>query len=164
MAPAELVPYTLLIVDRGDNKCPVCHQTFKASHHLRHHMDIHKGTGYPCSKCHKSLSLRKMLRQHEQACKEGQHNVCDAWSKSYASAQILRQHVKVNHGVGHPELDEVFQCPHCQKEYRVKKSMQEHVGVCLQNPDRKGPFYCRVEGCPKACHQFNKSRASTCTC
>ena len=117
-------------------------------------MDIHKGTGYPCSKCHKSLASRKMLGQHEKACKEGLWHVCEECGKSYASAQILKQHAKAIHGGGWPEEDEVFQCSHCQKEYRVKKSMWEHAGVCPQNLDRKGPYYCRVEGCPKARHPF----------
>ena len=135
MFPAESLPYTLPTVDRGDNKCPVCHQIFKTNHHLRHHMDIHKGTGYPYSKCHKSLSSRKMLRQDKKACKEGWHHVYDTCSKLYASAQILRQHVKVKHGAGCPELDEVFHCPHCQKDYGGE---EDHVGASRGVPSEAG--------------------------
>ena len=36
--------------------------------------------------------------------------------------------------------------------------MQEHAGVCEQNPDRKGPYFCRVEGCSKAQHLFQKMK------
>ena len=74
--------------------------------------------------------------------------------KKYASAQILKQHEKVSHGTGCPQVDEDFVCPHCQKAYNVKKSMWEHAGVCPQNPNRKGPYVCRVEGCPQAHHAF----------
>ena len=118
--PTESMPYSLPAVGRDDTKCPVCHQVFKTAHRMRQHMDVHKGMGYPCSKCHKSLSSRKMLRQHEQACKEGRRHECDVCHKSYASWSILKQHKKVSHA---PEHDEVYCCPHCNKEYWVRKSM-----------------------------------------
>ena len=121
-------------------------------------MDVHKGTGYPCSKCHKSLSSRKMLRQHEQACKQGKRYDCDICQRSYASQSILKQHKKVAHGTGAPEPDEAFFCPHCDKRYGVKKSMREHAGVCKKNPNHKGPYFCYVEGCPSAGHPFQKMK------
>ena len=120
-APSEAVPW-------DEKKCPICHQIFKTAHRMRRHMDVHKGTGYPCSKCHKSLSSRKMLRQHEQACKQGKRHDCDVCQKSYASQSILKQQKKVAHGTGAPEPDEAFFCPHCDKRYGVKKSMREHTG------------------------------------
>ena len=98
---------------------------------------------------------KKMLRQHEQACKEGKRHECEVCHKSYASLSILKQHKKVSHA---PECDEVYCCPHCSREYWVKKSMWEHSGVCEQNPDRKGPYFCRVEGCSRAQHPFQKMK------
>ena len=80
--------------------------------------------------------------------------MCGACGKKYASAQIMKQHEKVSHNAGHPQVDEVFVCPHCQKAYNVKKSMWEHTGVCPQNPNRKGPYFCRLEGFPWAHHAF----------
>ena len=71
-----------------------------------------------------NLSSRKMFRQYEQACKEGKRHECDVCHKSYASQSILKQHKKVSHA---PEHDEVYCCPHCNKEYWVRKSMQESV-------------------------------------
>ena len=59
--PTESMPYSLPAVSRDDTKCPVCHQVFKTAHRMRQHMDVHKGMGYPCSKCCKSLSSKKML-------------------------------------------------------------------------------------------------------
>ena len=47
-----------------------------------------------------------------------------------------------------PKMDDGFPWPHCGKIYRIKKSMLEHRLVCADNPNRKGPFYCRVPGCP----------------
>ena len=59
--PTESMPYSLPAVSRDDTKCPVCHQVFKTAYRMRQHMDVHKGMGYPCSKCRKSLSSKKML-------------------------------------------------------------------------------------------------------
>ena len=84
-APTESMPYSLPPVGRDNTKCPVCHQVFKMAHRMRQHLDVHKGVGYPCNKYHKSLSSRKMLRQHEQACKEGKRHDCNVCHKSYAS-------------------------------------------------------------------------------
>ena len=151
-ASTETVPYTLPTVGRDDKKCPVCHQVFKTAHRMRQHMDVHRGMGYPCSKCHKSLSSRKMLGQHEQACKQGKRHECDVCNKLYASSSILKQCKRVSHGADAPEPDEAFCCPHCNKEYRVKKIMCEHAGVCEKNPNHKGPYFCQVKGCPKADH------------
>ena len=75
--PTESVPYSLPAIDRESKKCPICHQVFKMAHHMRRHMDVHKGTGYPCSRCHKSLASKTTLRQHEQACKKGKRFNCD---------------------------------------------------------------------------------------
>ena len=157
-APSEAVPYALPTVGREEKKCPICHQMFKTAHRMRRHMDVHQGTGYPCSKCHKSLSSRKMLRQHEQACKQGRRYNYDVCQKSYASWSILKQHKKVAHGTGDLEPDEAFLYPYCDKRYGVKKSMREHAGVCEKNPNCKGPYFCHVEGCPSASHPCQKMK------
>ena len=107
-ATVESVPYTLPEVSRDEKKCLVCYQVFLPNHQMHHHMDIHKGTGYPCSKYHKSLVKKKTLWQHEKACIQGLRHVCGECQKSYASIQIFKQHTKVVHGLGHPREDEVF--------------------------------------------------------
>ena len=72
--------------------------------------------------------------------------------------QGLRQHARVTHGPKQPAPDEVFICPHCAKQYRVKKSMKEHATTCSQNPAKKGPFFCWVEGCKSHDHPFSKMK------
>ena len=52
--------------------------------------------------------------------------------------QGLIQHARVTHGPKQPAPDEVFICPHCAKQYRVKKSMREHATTCSQNLAKKG--------------------------
>ena len=153
VAPAESVPYSLPTVTSKKKKCLVCHQIFKMNHHLWCHMDIHKGTSYPCTKCHKSLASRKMLRQHKKVCKGDQHHECEGCGKSYVSTQILRPHVKVKHGAEQPEQNEVFQCPHCQKEYTIKK----YVGACRgvhSEPRQEGAILLQGGGLPQGSHLF----------
>ena len=49
-------------------------------------MDIHKGSGYPCSSCYKSLMSYKMLRQHEAACKLGEETyLCSLQQRVFQS-------------------------------------------------------------------------------
>ena len=154
------MPYNILVVGHEELKCPVCHQQFRTNHRLGRHMDVHKGMGYPCSRCHKPLSSRKMLRQHEASCKEGRRFTCGTCGKDYASAQIVKAHEKFHHGAAHPQPHpqpgQSFPCPHCAKVYQVKKSMREHVSTCFQNPSCKGPYFCWVDGYTKARHPFQR--------
>ena len=152
-ASMESVLYTLPEVSRDVKKCPVCHQVFLTNHWMCHHMDIHKGMGNPCSKCHKSLAMRKTLWQHKKACIQGLRHVCGECQKSYASIQILKQHTKVVYGLGHPGVS------HCNRPYRVKKSMCGHAGAFPRNPHRKGPYFCRIESCPQAHHAFQRIKS-----
>ena len=46
---AETVPYAVPDVGQEELKYPVCHWQFKTNYRLQRHMDIHKGSGYPCS-------------------------------------------------------------------------------------------------------------------
>ena len=87
-------------------------------------------------------------------CREG-GVPCPDCDWSFASQQGMKQHFRVVHGPKAPEGDKSFLCPHCAKAFSVKKSMWEHSGMCAENPDRKGPFYCRVPGCPSAKHPFS---------
>ena len=149
------VPYQLPLVPRDSRECPICQQVFKTHHRLLHHMGVHRGGKYPCEKCGKVLASRKMLRAHVAACMQGKRVFCSDCDQSFSSRQGMRQHFRVMHGAEAPEGDESSLCPHCAKVFAVKKSMREHSGVCTGNPDRKGPFYCRVPGCPSAEHPFS---------
>ena len=52
-----------------------------------------------------------------------------------------------------PRVGFVF--PFCGKAFLVKKTWREHKPYCSDNPDRKGPYYCRVAGCPSANHPLH---------
>ena len=149
------VPYQLPPVSRDAKECSICQQVFKTHHRLMCHMGVHRGEKFPCEKCGKILASRKMLRVHVAAYVQGKRVSCSDCDWSFPSRQGMRQHFRLKHGAEAPERDESFLCPHCAKVFAVRKSMREHSGVCAENPDRKGPFYCRVPGCPSAEHAFS---------
>ena len=72
--------------------------------------------------------------------------------------QGLRQHTRVTHGPEQPAPNEVFICPYCAKQFGIKKSMREHATTCSQNPAKKGPFFCQVEGCKSCDHPFSRMK------
>ena len=98
--------------------------------------------------------LRHMLRDHEKGCVGGTKYQCSQCDKEYSTRQGCHQHERAKHRLDAPARDEVFVCPHCGKQYGIKKSMQEHATTCSENPNRKGHFYCCVEDYKLKDHPF----------
>ena len=122
------------------------------------HVRVHRGEKYPCNKGGKVLANRKMWSRHTKACVCGSKVACLDCGKQYANSQGMKQHHKAKHGADIPEVDKHYICPYCQKGFRVKKTWVEHKPYCSNNPDKKGPYYCRVAGCPAADHPFTWMR------
>ena len=116
------------------------------------------GEQFPCDNCSKLLASCCMLRDHQKGCIQGSKFTCEECGWEYVMKQGLRQHARVTHGPKQPVPDEAFICPHCDKQYRVKKSMREHATTCSQNPAKKGPFFCQVEGCKSHDHPFSRMK------
>ena len=152
------VPYEVLAVPRGETTCPVCRQVFKTHHRLTVHMGIHRGEKFPCGKCGKVLATRRTWTEHTKACVQGNWVACPVCGQEYASALMMCQHHHAKHGADAAVPQGGFVCPFCGKAYQVKKTWQEHKPYCPDNPDRKGPYYCRVAGCPVADHPFTHVR------
>ena len=152
------VPYVVLAVGGEDTKCPICHLVFMTPYQLGEHMDVHRGEQFPCGNCSKLLASHRMLKAHQKGCIQGSKFICEECGQEYATKQGLRQHTKVTHGPEQPALDEVFVCPFCAKRFGVKKSMREHITTCSQNPAKKGPFFCHVEGCKSCNHPFSRMK------
>ena len=121
-------------------------------------MDVHRGEQFPCSNCSKLLASHRMLKVHQKGCIQGSKFICEGCGREYATKQGLRQHTRVTHGPEQPAPDEVFICPFCAKQFGVKKSMREHITTCSQNPAKKGPFFCHVEGCKSCDHPFSRMK------
>ena len=152
------VPYEVLAVPRGEMTCPVCRQVFKMHHHVTIHMGIHRGEKFPCHKCGKVLATRRTWTEHTKACVQGNRVACPVCGQEYASALIMHQHHHAKHGADAAVPQGGYVCPFCGKAYQVKKTWWEHKPYCLDNPNRKGPYYCRVAGCPSAGHPFTHVR------
>ena len=152
------VPYQIPSVSREAKVCPICQKAFKSHHRLMVHMGVHRGEKFPCDKCGKVLATRKMYRVHTKACVQGKKVACPDCGQEFSSKQGMKQHHKAKHGVEAPEPGVGYSCPFCQKVYRICKTWIEHKPYCVNNPDHKGPFFCRVPGCPSADHPFTRVR------
>ena len=108
--------------------------------------------------CGKVLVNKKMWSRHTKACVCSSKVACLDCGKQYASSQGMKQHHKAKHGADSPEVDECFICPYCDKGFMVRKTWVEHKPYCSENPNKKGPYYCRVAGCPVTDHPFTWMR------
>ena len=135
----EEVPFTVPDVMAGETDCALCHQAFKSTWSLRRHMKTHTGeTGYSCQ-CGKVLASRIMLDLHQKSCGRDKSHWCKACNLGYTTKQALVHHLKAKHGPA-PTKEELT-CATCSKEFKLVKTMREHLA------SHKGPFYCRVPGC-----------------
>ena len=138
-ASRDKVPFEVPDVGAGDTDCALCHQSFKSTRSLKQHMRMHTGeTGHSCQ-CGKILASRAMLELHEKSCGKEKGHWCRACNHGYTTKQALVHHLKAKHG---PALTkEELTCTTCGKEFKVVKTMREHLA------SHKGPFYCQVPGC-----------------
>ena len=148
------VPYEVPVVPRGETTCPVCKQVFKIHHRATVHMGIHWGEKFPCGKCGKVLATRRYWTEHTQSCVQGKRVTCPVCRKLFVSAQTMHKHHKAQHGADSIVPEGGIICPFCAKSFQVKKTWTEHKPYCSANPDRKGPYYCRVAGCSMVGHPF----------
>ena len=110
-------------------------------------------------KCGKVLATRRMWTEHTKACVSGNRVACPDCGQEYASTQGMCQHHRAKHGAEvAAQVAGGFVCPFCGKGYQIKKTWVEHKPYCSDNPNCKGPFYCRVVGCPSADHPFTHMR------
>ena len=151
-ASCQDVPFEVPIVQSGERDCQLCHQSFKSTRSLKHHMKTHTGEmGWSCSSCSKILTSRAMWDLHLKSCGQEKGHWCRGCNKGYTTKQALVAHLKAKHGLA-PSVKKLT-CPACGKIFRVVKTMREYLAT------HKGPFHCRVEGC-QAC-PFSEEVEST---
>ena len=139
-ASCQDVPFEVPKVQAGERECQLCHQSFKSTRSLKHHMKTHTGeTGWSCSRCGKILASRAMSDLHLRSCGQEKGHWCQECSKGYTTKQALVAHLKAKHGPA-PSVEELT-CPTCGKIFKLIKTMREHLAT------HKGPFPCWVEGC-----------------
>ena len=119
-------------------------------------MGVHWGEKFPCGKCGKVLATRRYWTEQTQSCVQGKQVAYPVCRKQFASAHTMHKHHKAQHGADSVVPPGGFVCPFCGKSFQVKKTWSKHKPYCAENPDRKGPYYCRVAGCPMADHPFTR--------
>ena len=138
-ASRDEVPFEVPDVGAGDTDCILCCQSFKSTRSMRWLMKTHTGeTGHSCQ-CGKVLASRVILELHEKSCGKEKGHWCSACNCGYTTKQALVHHLKAKHGPA-PTKEELT-CATCGKEFKVVKTMREHLA------SHKGPFYCQVPGC-----------------
>ena len=76
-ASSQDVLFEVPTVQPGEKDCQLCHQSFKSTRSLRHHMKTHTGeTGWSCSSCNKILSSRTMRDLHLKSCGQEKGHWC----------------------------------------------------------------------------------------
>ena len=105
------------------------------------------------------LPPRGPRRECTKACVSGIRVRCPDCGQEFSCNQGMHQNQKVKHGVDAPaQARGGYICPFCNKGYQIEKTWVEHKPYCANNPDCKGPYYCRVAGCPSANHPFTRMR------
>ena len=139
-ASSQDVPFEVPTVQSGEKDCQFCHQSFKSTRSLRHHMKTHTWeTGWSCSSCNKILTSRAMWDLHLKSCGQEKGHWCRECNKGYTTKQVLVAHLKAKHGPA-PSVKELT-CLTCGKIFKIVKTMREHLATHI------GPLHCQVEGC-----------------
>ena len=146
---SEEVPFAVPKPKRGEKVCQLCQRKFWATETLKRHMQSHSGKQKhvcPNEGCGRKLSSKRCLETHLTTCQKEKTLFCKVkgCDKLFATKQALSAHEKTHKKLGKGK----GVCKGCGKEGLTKqKSLDDHFRTCAGNPDRVGPFPCRVAGC-----------------
>ena len=125
-ATQEDVPFQIPEVQAGDTSCELCHQSFKSTHSLCHHMKTHTGvTRWSCDQSGKVLASKVMYELHMKSCSQEKGHWCQECNKGYTTKQALVAHLEVKHSPA-PTVEQLT-CPISSKVFKVIKTMREHM-------------------------------------
>ena len=142
-------PFSVSKPKRGEKVCQLCQRKFWATETLKRHMQSHSGKQKnvcPNEGCGRKLSSKRCLETHLTTCQKEKTLFCKVkgCDKLFATKQALSAHEKTHKKLGKG----MGVCKGCGKEgFTKQKSLDDHYRTCAGNPDRVGPFPCRVAGC-----------------
>ena len=142
-------PFSVPKPKRGEKVCQLCQRKFWATETLKRHMQSHSGKQKhvcPNEGCGRKLSSKRCLETHLTTCQKEKTLFCKVkgCDKLFATKQALSAHEKTHKKLGKG----MGVCKGCGKEgFTKQKSLDDHYRTCAGNPDRVGPFPCRVAGC-----------------
>ncbi|XP_065084156.1 zinc finger protein 829-like [Ochlerotatus camptorhynchus] len=103
-------------------ECKECGASFRQEPHLNDHLRIHNAEWpYHCDICTSTFRQKQHLKHHILATHQGVTPfACPHCPKRFARRQNYKLHLKVH-------SDPEFQCAICERKYRFKQSLQNHI-------------------------------------
>ena len=142
------MPYVVLAVGREDTRCPICHLVFKTPYWLRKHMDVHRGGAIPLWQLLKAAGQLPHVKRSPERLHPGvQVHLWGVWSGICDETGV--ETACKSHSWSLISLHPMrFSSVHIVlSSTRSRNPWESTATTCSQNPAKKGPFFCRVEGC-----------------
>lgn len=125
--------------------CPHCDKKFNKSKQLRFHIAEHNGEPpLRCEKCDAGVFSANELKRHMRTHKEYPCDVsgCEKVFLTYPAFQ--------KHKAEHNKCFQSLKCAHCNREFKKKSDLRNHVMTHL---DQKKIFKCTYDSCPRFYYQ-----------
>lgn len=113
--------------------CSICGKHLADAVELRDHIRfVHNNDRLKCQVCNLTFRSRQGLHQHK-AVHSGDNNIafCQLCSKQFASVQSFKLHKQAKHE------GRTYSCKYCQKVFKYRVGMNDHITVCEHNPDHE---------------------------
>ena len=143
--------------------CHICGFASKTKDDLNKHVDTHNpNIAYVCDHCGKSVRTKKSLKRHKESHSDTFNYICSTCGMKFKAYTALNYHINMIHK-GKPECSKcgqsfmniashvqvcgqrnrvaLFDCQKCDRKFRSKKTLSEHIIRKHTDPDRyKCPF------------------------
>ena len=108
--------------------CYLCEKTMDTVEDYKTHLgNVHRKRMFQCERCEYTFGYSEGLRVHTYTCKSTRIMIrtfrCTICLKSYSQPRALKEHLRVQHGVG----KRTFQCFRCHKHFTYSNSMNLHL-------------------------------------
>ena len=114
------------MTSQNQPKCPQCKLCFNDTNSLNLHLFFEKQAGFQCSKCLKTYTSEKGMKQHYGKKHEKlRPSRCRICTKRFRNKYALKFHVLQVH-----EKKSREKCEFCFKIYYNKYSLNRHMSVC----------------------------------
>jgi hypothetical protein len=148
-------------LQKGDKTCPVCAKEFQEAWKCKDHYNRkHCGFGkHQCDICEKTFQTLGNLESHMKSHTEENLYGCAECNTKCTTPQALQSHIQIQHPKpkqGQRAVEAVkIVCEHpgCDREFKAKKYMEEHMQVCPKNPN---PLQLKCSFCTKVFNQPKK--------
>lgn len=146
-SPGPIVHATYFAFAEKPAHCQSCNRTFASDHHLQQHLrsQTHRGTNTPCPFCRRDFSTATGLVHHLErgACPRAPHVNREEIFRimkqrdpnGYVTNLLLEYEHTSYSGSQQCWNGRAFQCYFCNREFRTKRSLDQH----LSSPVRESP-------------------------